>query len=476
MRDYRADASISDNHGATCLYFAVKERNANAARLLLGAGLDPNGAGPNGWSYLHGAAAAGDCSVLRALIASGANLGATVEDGLTPLHMAAWRGHADATMDIIDAGATPHVGTPRLDLTPLHRAAEHGHAKTVQFLLQRGALADHASRQGRSAVWLAARGGHISTLEELLRWPAGAERHCVQGADEAGWTPLHAACASGVVECVQQLLTVGADLYAECAEGFVPIFHACHSGHSDIARALIARAQSAESPPPRSYHQIRPPGSENDPSRQVPAHLEWYAEPLPLYFACFHGFAQLALSLLKSGANADTNSNSINSSSSSSSSSSRDGKRHGRKKDKGSRGPAASCLYWACRHDQPELALQLLAKGASPHVTTGQDQDSPLRWASEHGRADVALALVRAGADVRVAGCSDVAEGDGRTPLHWAAMEGHTEVVEALLQAGADANAVTTTAGWPSTPCIFISLFYRIPCFWHPNWLPTPGE
>jgi ankyrin repeat protein len=64
---------------------------ADAVRLLLDAGADPNAAAPDGTTPLHAAVAKHRLDVVRVLVAGGAKLDARNKDGLTPLDLAEGR-------------------------------------------------------------------------------------------------------------------------------------------------------------------------------------------------------------------------------------------------------------------------------------------------------------------------------------------------------------------------------------------------
>lgn len=105
---------------------------------------------------------------------------------------------------------------------------------------------------GWPALHLASYFGHLACLETLLL--AGGDIE-MRSSNENRNTPLHAAVAGGQLECVQFLITQGADLNATYVEGTRALHEAAFLGRSDIAEVLLAagadpnaRKNSGETP------------------------------------------------------------------------------------------------------------------------------------------------------------------------------------------------------------------------------------
>ncbi|EDO34161.1 predicted protein, partial [Nematostella vectensis] len=70
-------------------------------------------------------------------------------------------------------------------------------------------------------------------------------KQCIlQGADptakdNAGWTPLHEACARGKLEVVKVLVQYGADVNAHSNDGIRPLHDAAEGGHVEVLRLLL---------------------------------------------------------------------------------------------------------------------------------------------------------------------------------------------------------------------------------------------
>ncbi|MFJ9810207.1 ankyrin repeat domain-containing protein [Streptomyces sp. NPDC101158] len=91
-----------------------------------------------------------------------------------------------------------------------------------------------------------------------------------------------------------------------------------------------------------------------------------------------------------------------------------------------------TALYRAAVANRPVAVRLLLAAGADPARTSGEDDgDLPLCGAACGGHTEVVRALLAAGAE------PDQEEAYGFTALAWAVRLGHTGVARALLEAGA---------------------------------------
>ena len=90
---------------------------------------------------------------------------------------------------------------------------------------------------------------------------------------------------------------------------------------------------------------------------------------------------------------------------------------------------------WLCTiYNRPEIARLLIENGASLEEVPGTN--SPLYNAIKHDNNEVAKELIKLGANV------NVLNRDNQTPLHCAAFRNNTEMVEVLLKNGADKNVL----------------------------------
>lgn len=147
----------------------------------------------SGSSMVFVAAQAGRSEIVKTMIGIGADANAPVVGGWTPLLIAAVEGHGETVVTLLDAGSDPNVKNS-LGRTPLMFASSKGFTAIVKDLLARGADPNAAptDAQGWTALMVAARAGHVETVQALLR--GGAD---VALRDKTGNTALALAEAQG---------------------------------------------------------------------------------------------------------------------------------------------------------------------------------------------------------------------------------------------------------------------------------------
>lgn len=127
----------------------------------------------------------------------------------------------------------------------LHHAAQQGDAAAVQFLLAAGAAVDAVGPFGASALWHAAVGvgrNNARTIRALL--DAGASPTL---ATSAGMLPIHAAAMDRHTEALRILLNAApATASATDDAGVTPLLAACRAGaHPEAVRLLLEAAPQA---------------------------------------------------------------------------------------------------------------------------------------------------------------------------------------------------------------------------------------
>ncbi|KAF6212517.1 hypothetical protein GE061_013040 [Apolygus lucorum] len=160
-----------------------------------------------------------DC--LKVLSNSKANLAITVPGNLTMLHKAADNDSPDIIAFLLRDESVKQQGLVnkvcRIEkggVAPLHIAALKGFHECARELIQGGCDISvktlEESHRSSTALHLAARQGHLSTVELILM--RDTKSHTARDGDY--WTPLHIAAARGHSQCVKLLLWCNADLAA----------------------------------------------------------------------------------------------------------------------------------------------------------------------------------------------------------------------------------------------------------------------
>lgn len=232
---------------------AVSSGDAELARQLADAGVDPDTPRRLGMTPLMRAANRNDVALIRVLIDAGADLHATAPEGLTAVHIAAQADAADALVVLGDLGADLEAMSLN-GMAPLHHAAATGSVRAIDALVQLGVDIDSRSTAvtqghgyprdiGATALGIAARAGHEDAVRLLVGLGAGVDEP-----SEAGHTPLQLAVFAGSPpEVVIALLVAGADPHrlAACDLGCaVPtadsLGWARRLGHDDLVPVLEA--------------------------------------------------------------------------------------------------------------------------------------------------------------------------------------------------------------------------------------------
>ena len=196
---------LPQDDGESPLSRAASAGSAEAVKVLLKAGADPNARVSGGWSPLHRAASSGSGETVKVLLESGADPNTRDKLGDSPLHSAAYTHRGAVVRVLLEAGADPNARN-KAGWSPLHRAASTDKA-------------------------FAGKGEVVRVLLE-----AGADPNA---GNKAGWSPLHWAASAGSVEAVKVLLKAGADPDARDQYGVSPLNWAAYRRSGVVARMLI---------------------------------------------------------------------------------------------------------------------------------------------------------------------------------------------------------------------------------------------
>uniref|UniRef100_A0A8C2WMM0 Ankyrin repeat and SOCS box protein 11 n=1 Tax=Cyclopterus lumpus TaxID=8103 RepID=A0A8C2WMM0_CYCLU len=178
---------------------------------------------------LHEAAYQGRLLQIRSLIVQGFHVDTLTMDRVSPLHEACLGGHYACAKFLLDNGANM-VSTD--GATPLFNSCSSGSAACVRLMLQRSASI-HTPHLLASPVHEAAKKGHRECLELLLSYGADIDMELpVVG------TPLYSACMARAAACVRLLLHSGAAVRIGCGQDS-PLHAAVRGGGPNVVDILL---------------------------------------------------------------------------------------------------------------------------------------------------------------------------------------------------------------------------------------------
>lgn len=278
-----ADVNARSAAGFTPLLFAAREGDAAVGAVLRDAGADLHGAARDGSTPLLVSLVRGRHAFARWLLDQGANPNAS-GNGYTPLHWVAGSWHSELTgpngiqaerdeewtwlgglprpmklsmaTALLAKGADPNArltrnppqfgyssGRFKIDMTgatPFMLAAMDGNVELMKLLRAKGADPAATTRQGTTALMLAAGLGRVPAESRVsdAQTMAAVEMILELGGDvraanvEAS-TALHGAAHLRLDPLIRLLVERGADVNAVNARGLTPLMVAEGSGHSD---------------------------------------------------------------------------------------------------------------------------------------------------------------------------------------------------------------------------------------------------
>jgi ankyrin repeat protein len=240
----------------------IESGNRKAALERIRAGVDVNAAQPDGTRPIHWAIYKVDYELLEALIARKANVNVRNEFGSTPIAEAAELADARMVKMLLDAGADPE-GADQDGQTALMLAIKAGEPAVVDMLIKAGANVNTSEKFHKQTplMWAAASPKNAGAMVKLLLakgadvkpralftdWPSQiTSEPRAQYRPVGGLTALLYAARDGCYDCVEALLSAGADVNMPTPEGVTPLLIALDNDHNDVAKLLLDRGANPQ--------------------------------------------------------------------------------------------------------------------------------------------------------------------------------------------------------------------------------------
>lgn len=178
----------------------------------------------------------GDTARIRAMVQSGHRLTTPSRGGgYRPIHIAITAAKPDVVKLLLDLGADPNQTADRLRQPLPLAVATRSDAALLTLLVEAGADVEGKDEKGFRPLHAAAEVDNVVAVRFLLSHRADTEARTIDG-----FTPLHIACALGHLDAVKELVHLGADSKASSSLG-TPLEVARHEKKGAVETWLKGR-------------------------------------------------------------------------------------------------------------------------------------------------------------------------------------------------------------------------------------------
>ena len=211
-----------------------QEIAAEAAKLLLTHGANPDLTTSHGETALHRAAGTGSTEVAITLIEAGADINMSTENGQTPLLAAVQKKHNNIAQALLAAGADPNkrIDASSNSIYPLKAAARNNNPEMIRKLFEAGAVIDPGSRDLCDLVQYGAQNPEV--IQMIVE--SGAD---METADPLNRYPLDIVVRNGNTESILYLLELGVSPILKDWKGLQPFMRFVRNGQADLVAASL---------------------------------------------------------------------------------------------------------------------------------------------------------------------------------------------------------------------------------------------
>ena len=231
-----ADMLSVDNAGCTSFHHAASMGERELLDFLIHVGAECDKGNKDGDTPLMLAASKGLHNIVLFLLAEHrSDKNAVNNNRQTALHKAVLAESVETVQILKNYEATVDRRDESVGETPLMYACRKGTQQIVKLLLEAGADILKVNKQGESALFIAAQGGHAEVVTLLL----GREPQSSDDLDSGATGAFCAAASNGHANIVRLLINAGKAYEAKSA-----FQTAARLGHADVIKAMLGHLSS----------------------------------------------------------------------------------------------------------------------------------------------------------------------------------------------------------------------------------------